>query len=79
MGEITYFKRLERRIINELCLFHNIESNFRTVFKCLCGVAPVEKVIIVYHTTTKVGYTQDGDVFWKVVIRFGSDESITET
>jgi len=78
-GEETYFKRLERRIINELGLLDNIESNFRTVLKSLGGVTPVEKMIIVHHSTTEVGHTQDGDVLREVVISFGPDQSITET
>lgn len=51
---LASFEGLEGGVINKLGLLNEIKANFGAILHRFCGVAPVEKVVIVDDTSTKV-------------------------
>ena len=49
------FKWLERCIVNKLGLFYDMEVILDAIITRPGSFTPVEEMIVVYHTTTKVG------------------------
>lgn len=48
------FERHEGGIINEFRLLNNLKDELRAIFSHTRRISPVQKVVIVYHTTTEV-------------------------
>ena len=60
-------KRLEGHIINELCLLKYMECVV-VAFISLCHISPVQKMVIIYDTASKVTLAQHRNMFTVIFV-----------
>ena len=55
MKDVSPSEWLERRIIDELCLLHDLHVELCALVVGLLHVAPVQEVVVVDHAAAEVG------------------------
>ena len=76
---LATFKWLKRGVIYKFCLFDNSKHIIHSVIQRFCGVTPVEEVIIVDNSTTKIRLAEQRNVVSLIVVLLRADETIAET
>ena len=71
-------KRLERRVVDKLCLLDHVEREIHPFIRRLRDLAPVEEVVVVDDAPAEVILTEDGDVVGAVLIGEWAHEAVAE-